>query len=196
MIFTGSVGLYDKVNNGAVKRIMVIVVDAKPRSAAAHERCARPPGIFTVLNAAATNPMENYSSDTVERVRLWFSDWNKAAKNFDTRAAGCDSFAAELCRTARDGACEAQRRARCREHLNLGKSGLPHPDLYLIHVEFEAIGDEEAKRKLQGIATRLQLPRDEVDLLVEWARRLLRESTQYQALVGALRAEAVRPLRP
>jgi hypothetical protein len=127
-------------------------------------------------------------------MRLWFGEWNKAAKNFDARAAGCKSFAAALCRAARGRACEAQQVARCREHLKVHE--LPHPDLYLIHVRFEAIGDEEAKRKLQGIATRLQLPRDQVDLLVDWARRLLRGSTRYQTLVRALQAEAVRPLKP
>jgi NTE family protein len=189
MIFTGSIGLYDKVNNGTVKRVAVIAVDAKPHVPASYERHARPPGIFTVLEAAATNPMENYSSDTVERIRLWFREWDRAARNHAAREAGCESFAATLCHASRDTDCEVQQRARCLEHLQW-RGGLPHPELYLIHVRFDAIGDEHAKRKLQGVATRLQLPRGEVDLLIEWARRLLRESGRYRALVQALRAEA------
>jgi hypothetical protein len=59
-------------SSSEIERIVFIVVDAKPESEPRADRWARPPGIVTVLNAAGTNPMENYSSDTVERIRLWF----------------------------------------------------------------------------------------------------------------------------
>jgi NTE family protein len=188
---TGSLDLYDKVNDGRVTRVVVIVVDAKPRSEACADQCARPPGIFTVLNAAATNPMENYSSDTVERVRQWFKEWNRAATDFDTRRAGCNQLATQLCEQSRHRlACGTQRRDRCYEELHATENFRPpHPKLYLLHVRFDAIPDETVKQQLQGIGTRLQIPKDQVDLLIVWARRLLHESPTYQRLVADLRAQ-------
>jgi hypothetical protein len=64
----------------------------------------------------------------------------------------------------------------------------PDPDLYTIHVRFELIPDEEEKRRLKGIATRLQLSKPEVDALVSWARQILRDSQPYKDLVERLRA--------
>lgn len=54
-----------------IKRVVIIVVDAQPKTAAKMDRSPRPPSIFTVLNAAATTPMENYSSDSIEQVRSY-----------------------------------------------------------------------------------------------------------------------------
>ena len=56
--------------------MVFIIVDAKPRGEPSLDESAHPPGIFTVLNAAATNPMENYSTDTVEMARLFINRWN------------------------------------------------------------------------------------------------------------------------
>jgi hypothetical protein len=61
-----------------------------------------------------------------------------------------------------------------------------HPDLYLIHVRFEAIPDEAAKQQLKRISTRLQLPKEEVNALVLWARRLLKDAPAYRKLLQDL----------
>jgi len=133
---TASIPVMNKVNNRETKRLIVIVVDAKPRTEAPADHRARPPGVFTVLNAAATNPMENYSSDTVERLRREFKDWDpKLAKP------------------------------------------------YLFHIRFDAIPDEAAKQSLLEVDTRLQLSREQVDLLVTWGRRLLLGNEDYRTLV-------------
>lgn len=58
-----------------VKRVVMIIVDAKPEGEPKIDASARPPGIFTVLNAAATKPMENYSADTVQMADLWIDRW-------------------------------------------------------------------------------------------------------------------------
>ena len=186
---TGSLGLYEKVNFREVERIAFIIVDAKPESEPAADRSARPPGIVTVLNAAATTPLENYSSDTIERIRLWFDEWDRAAQDFDVRRAGCDRLAAKICRSSKSASvCATQRRGQCYEEAHASEMFRPpHPKLYSIHVRFEAIPDATAKESLKGIGTRLQLPRREVNDLIFWARRLLRESQPYRDLVAGLR---------
>jgi hypothetical protein len=56
--------------------IVFIAVDSKPRGEASLDSSAHPPRITTVLKASATNPMENYSTDTFEMARLFVSRWN------------------------------------------------------------------------------------------------------------------------
>ena len=132
--------------------------------------------------------MENYSSDTTERVRLWFDEWNQAYADFNGRRAGCDKLAVDSCqKSQRRSACEAAERDRCYAHVGAADNMRPPPpDLYLVHVQFESIPDPEAKERLKGIGTRLQLSNDEVDELAQWGRELLRTAKPYRDLVDSL----------
>jgi NTE family protein len=187
---TDFLGVNDKLGRGSseIERIVFIVVDAKPESAPRADQWAQPPGIVTVLNAAGTNPMENYSSDTVERIRLWFKEWDRAALSFNFRREKCDVLATELCLTSEGRSeCEVERRNQCYNVLHASERYRPsHPGLYLIHVRFESIPDEAAKRQLKGIGTKLQLSKEEVNALIFWARQLLRDAPRYRDLLQDL----------
>lgn len=54
-----------------IKRVVIIVADAQPKQPGKMDHSSHPPGIFSVLNAAASTPMENYSSDSIEQVRSY-----------------------------------------------------------------------------------------------------------------------------
>jgi NTE family protein len=60
-----------------VRRIVMVVVDAKPEAEPELDDTAHAPGFFTVLEAAATKPMENYSADTVEIARQFVDEWQR-----------------------------------------------------------------------------------------------------------------------
>jgi NTE family protein len=196
VLATNSLGVLSKVNRGRIKRLVVIVVDAKPHADPVIDRGARPPSIYTVLNASATNPMENYSSDTVERMRLLFNEWDRAACDVQANRAGCDALATEQCeRARRREACEQPKRDACYARLGVTDPPPPHPALYLMHIRFAAIPDSAAKQALEKVDTRLQLPRDQVDLLVKWGHRLVAESADYQELVADIRGDP-HPPRP
>ena len=171
IISTHSLDLIERVNFREEQRLAFIIVDAKPESEPAADRSARPPGILTVLHAAATTPLENYSSDTIERIMnnpSWFDEWDRYTLDFNVRRAGCDKLAAKICRnSASASACATERRGQCYEELYASEMFRgPHPKLYPIHVRFEAIPDAAAKESLKGIGTRLQLPRREVNDLI------------------------------
>lgn len=204
----------------AVQRLVVIAVDAKPRTDSCADRSARPPGIVTVLTATGTNPMENYSSDTVDRFRLLFEDLARTPRRGGLRYADCEAVARRRCDDAASGACARREEAVCREVLRAGceerapdlwpqecqaEPGLDPqqcyrercditltaprprtPEVYLIHLRFDSIPDEDAKETLQQVDTRLSLPREHVDLLVLWGRRLLASSPEYQRLLESL----------
>lgn len=139
--------IHAKFNNGKIKRVVVIAVDAQPKQPSKRDRSSHPPGIFTVLNAAASTPMENYSSDSIEQVRSYIENFNS-------------------------------------QFTDAGEE--PPVKFYFARVTFEAEKDAKIRRELQEIATKLQLPQKEVDLLVEEGGRLLRQSSNFQSLLNDL----------
>jgi hypothetical protein len=138
----------------------------------------------SVLSAAATNPLENYSDDTIELVRDWFREWDEAARRWDRTQERCQELAARFCPAAYTH-CVAARKQACLATFKAA-TPVPHPKLYRVHVRFDAIGDPDVKRRLQNVDTRLRLEREEVDKLVDWGGKLLREAPDYRELVGEL----------
>ena len=70
--------LLPALNNRQLQRIAVIVVDAKGADDRSIDHSDSRPNLVTVLDEAATNPMENYSTDTIELLRQGFSEWEAA----------------------------------------------------------------------------------------------------------------------
>ena len=147
------------INDRKIERVVFIIVDAKPRGEPSLDRSSHPPGIFTVLNKAATTPMENYSTDTVELARSFIARWNLEQR---------------------------------------GAPGVgPQVAFYAIHVRFELERDEDVLEKLQSIPTRLQLPDDEVELLVEKGGALMEQTVQYRCLMEKIGAPgSAEPVAP
>lgn len=180
-------GLARRINDGSFKRFVLIVVNAKSESEPKLDRCPRAPGIIPVLHASATNPIENYSSDTTERARLFINQWNDAVAQFDAVAAGCEQLAARLCEH-KGSTCRRDTAEACRGEFGVTNDFRPPaPDLYTIHVRFDSIPDPVERERLQAVGTRLQLPGDEVDLAIKWGRELLLRSEQLESLRDSLR---------
>ncbi len=173
------------VDKGLIKRLVIIVVDGKPAKDLVLDRSARPPGLLAVLQAAGKNPMENYSADTIEMLRERFSEWNKAANDFDLRRRRCEQFAANLCAKSSSGTeCESRLREECYSEFGATESDQPpHPALYEIHIRLEAIKDKSLRKRLAAEPTTLQLPREDVDLLINAGATLLDQSQVYQKLL-------------
>lgn len=166
-----------------IDRVVVIAVDAKPRSIPKRDRTASPPGLLAVLSAAASRPTANYSTDTVERLRRDFRDWDKAADDYEATRQLCDQLAEALCPSGSGGTCAARTARQCREHFAATDADRPpHPDLYLVHVRFEAVADPKLRSELLQVPTKLQLPRSTVDELIAVAGALLDQSPAFQRL--------------
>jgi NTE family protein len=183
--------LIDRLSDGRIKRLVVIIVDAKTEGTFKRDRRAKPPGIPSVLVASAGNPMANYSTETVKTLRDYFSHFAETAESFEGRRKGCEELAARLCRDSSSKmSCQRELRRECYAKMYATESDRPpNPELYLIHVRFEVIDDEDLRRRLQTMPTSLQLPRDDVDLLVREAPTILEESEDYQRLLRDLGAE-------
>jgi NTE family protein len=175
------------VNARTVKHVVIVAVDAKPRGVNRLDGSPRPPSVYSVLNAAATNPMENYSSDTVELFRRWFEQWDIDAAEFQAKRDNCARLAQDRCHRAGER-CESVERARCEGFVAPPSLQPVHPKLHLVHVRFDTIPDDDVKSALQNVDTRLQLPPRSVDMLVEWGCRLLDHSEAYAGLLATLHA--------
>jgi NTE family protein len=176
-------GLIRKMNNGEVNRIVFIIVDAKTEEKPKRDRSPRPPGIINVLSTSATNPMENYSADTIELSRDVIAQLRGAALDEEANRQSCVEFAAELCRRIKDNAsCESELREKCFEFFEVEK--VPKIAFHRIHLRFEA--DTLHAEELKKIGTRLQLCRDEVEMLVDAGGRLLWASPGFRCLAHIL----------
>lgn len=61
--------LIDRIESGAVKRLIVVLVDARASGEPKLDRSPKAPGLISVMSASAGSPMSNFSSDTIELVR-------------------------------------------------------------------------------------------------------------------------------
>ncbi|MGD2118665.1 MAG: patatin-like phospholipase family protein [Chromatiales bacterium] len=59
----------NKINLEEIKKLVVIVVDAKNMVPADFDEKASAPGLFAVVNTIASTPLDNYSADTLELLR-------------------------------------------------------------------------------------------------------------------------------
>jgi len=182
--------LLPALNNRQLQRIAVIVVDAKGADDHSLDHRASRPNLVTVLDEAATNPMENYSSDTIELLRQGFSEWEAAETDYETNVKRCKQLAASTCSGAKGSSdCESQRVKQCYDafHANVPP---PQPKLYRMHVRLDAESDPAKRKRLLEIPTSLELSKDDVELLIRAGGELLAKSPAYSQLLADLKANS------
>ncbi|MBI3784991.1 MAG: patatin-like phospholipase family protein [Deltaproteobacteria bacterium] len=169
--------LRDKIARKQIKRVVVIIVDAKPKAAPKQDRCARPPGLLSVVMASGTNPMENYSTDSVDLLENKFYEERRLHNDWLTDQRRCTEFAAANCRGRRHrDDCEVKFREGCETQFGVGKdSEVQTPDLYRIYVRFAA-ADDSVRDRLNHIDTTLQLSAGDVNLLIDQGAVLLHKA--------------------
>lgn len=179
------------LNRKSVQRIAVIVVDAKTPNEAAIDRSPRRPMFTTVLEASATNPMANYSFDTVESLRWFIEEQNKASEDYEARRKYCGDLAGKYCQTSNESSCQQERRNECYRAFNATDEFRPRiPQYYEIHVQFEAIKSPADRLAAESIPTSLELPKRDTELLERVSREVLQGSEQYQKLLSDVRADS------
>jgi NTE family protein len=141
------------------RRIVVIVVNSHSAPETDWDRSEAGPGLIAIMMQASGVPIDRYSYESVELLRDIIARWNmlRELTMLRARAAGA--------RTA---------------------DALPDIKLYAIDVSFERISDPKERSYFMNQPTSFVLPAESVDRLREIAGRLLRESTEFQALVQEL----------
>lgn len=160
----------NKINNGVIEKLVVIVVDAKTRPRTKFDRKASPPGTVTVLETASTVPMENYSFDTVERLRNLFQEWRGQRRNLWKSRRQVFKF----CPPPPDNP-------------NRRPDDFKPLDLYEIYVGFDQIKEPARREKFLNMATSFYLPEKQVKALIEIGPELMEQTPAFTALKACLK---------
>lgn len=162
----GAWSLLRDINRGVVERVVVIAADAKTEPKEDWDRNEESPGFTDVLLAATTNPMDNYSTETIEALRTQF----KHAKQLNDAFEACEKLV--------------------REHdPEFRLPPMPRAELHFIHLSFDDIADACRRTKFKELPTSFALEAAQVDALRKEAGALLRTSEAFAKLLAALRGE-------
>ncbi|MDD5475805.1 MAG: patatin-like phospholipase family protein [Syntrophales bacterium] len=166
-----------RINQGAIDKLVLIVVNARTKSVDAISAGEKPPGFFTVAAKTATVAMDNYSYDSVAGLREEL--YSRVQSQKDEQA--------------------------CIELLSGHCPDAPRPvafaagvDPYVIEINFEAaalIPDEDPRYYLD-LPTSFKLTAEQVDRLVNIGPKLLKASPQFKCLLKVLNAETQGLPRP
>ena len=148
------------MNQGKVKRVAVIVVDAEKAGDVQIDRTERLPNLFQTLSTISNSPMANYSFDTIELLRTSIENWNKDALMLQQ----CK----ELCPQG-----------------NIPPGDLASVTFYRANITFASLPPAERKF-FDSLPTSFSLTNEQIDALMAVGPRLLRESAGYRRLVKDL----------
>jgi len=175
---TGRWNLLDDQHRVKAKRIILVVVDAKPALSAEADKKSHVPKLLSVLMNAATLPMTNYSIKTVVELVTRF-ELNRTIGGIFTKYT-------KLCDQVHSG---KDARQKCYDEFKPPFGSVmkpPYPDPYLIYVQFDSIPDPSLRNKVSHIPTDLQLSKDHIDSLIQAADVIIDNSSEFKRLVKDL----------
>jgi NTE family protein len=164
--------LQDKIKAKAIKKLVVIIVNARAEPADTSESVLSRIGLAQSVNRVTASVLQNYSSDTTERVSDLFSQWEKAETAYAERRAYCERN-------------ERGRAEHCVGEI-YPEGPPPYPQTSLVHLRFDSIRDDNERQFLNSIGTSLALPRESVDRVRAAAKKLLDDSPQFQNFLHSL----------
>ena len=85
-------GIRKKINDGKIKYLLVIVVNAKNEPPQKFDREESPPGLATVGLKTCTISMDNYSFETIESIKRIFEERIKAQQYIGALTYGTAIF--------------------------------------------------------------------------------------------------------
>ena len=156
-----SAAFRSEVGAGGIRRIVLIVVNARSAPRTDWDQRESPPGMVSQLLQSASVPIDRYSFETVEMMkdRQEIYSWRRELLIARARLAG---------------ATEAQAEASV---------PLPKVSLHTLDVSFDNLPDPKERDYLMNLPTSFVLPAEDVDRLRAAAGQLLRQSQDFQALL-------------
>ncbi len=153
------------INLDKVEKVLVIVVNAKTDPDTKMDQKESAPSWKDVLMTVATDPMDNYSFETIELLGESFKQWKR---DYDSIKS-----------------CEKKLKALCPEKKLDGVS-LAKVDFHVVVLGFDLLEDEEERNFFKNLPTTFNLPPGTVDRLRGVAAKLIDKSEVYQRLVQDL----------
>jgi len=164
--------LQDKINRKVIKKLLVIVVNARAEPADTSESVLSSIGLAQSVNRVTVSVLQNYSSDTTERINDLFSQWKEAETAYAQRWAYCERN-------------ERGRAEHCVAEI-YPEGPPPYPQTFLVHLRFDSLQDDGEREFFNSTGTSLALPLESVDRVRVTARKLLDDSPQFQDFLHSL----------
>ena len=181
----------DRIEEGTIEKLIVILVNARPKTDFKGDLSPKPPKAMTSVKAAASRPLANYSYETVNLIRRDIQDARETSLRFHESRVTCGILAQSVCADQQSSdTCRERVETSCLEKFGVTVDrGPPNLDIYLVHLSFDLIDDRERRERFETIPTKLELSSDDVDALIDVALELLREEPEFQFLLNDLDAE-------
>lgn len=184
----------DRIEDGTIKKLVVILVNAKPKTHFKGDLKATPPSAVASVRAAASRPLANYSYETVNLLKRDINDARQEALRYQRARQACDVHGKAFCVDMNLGReCQARVTKSCFDRFGVTDQNRPlELDIYLMHLSFGLINDESTRAKLESIPTTLQLPKEDVDLLINVAPELINGAPEFHHLLQDLGARVLK----
>ncbi|MGV8057037.1 MAG: patatin-like phospholipase family protein [Smithellaceae bacterium] len=153
-----------KINNGKIKRLLVIVVNAKTKGRETFDKNEAPPGLKTTAYKTATISMDNYTFESVEAFAGLLNERNKAQQNI----ADCQQL---LNRHAKDG-------------YKIPPLAGGNLKLYVVDLAFDNLADSKLRDYFNDLPTSLKLSKEQVNNLIDVGGKLLIEHPEFQKFIS------------
>jgi NTE family protein len=153
-----------KINNGKIKRLLVIVVNAKATKRETFDKNEAPPGLKTTAYKTATVSMDNYTFESLEVFADLFQERIKAQQSI----VACQQL---LDRQAREG-CKIPQ---------LAGGNLK---LYVVDLSFDDLADPQLRDYFNSLPTSFKLSQEQVDNLIEVGGKLLEQHPEFQKFLA------------
>ena len=160
--------LPDKVNRGAVKKLVVIIVDARTDPKTDIDKTPRSPGLTTIIDVIASVPMANYSFDTIQMLLKEFEQWHRDRRGY----ADCEKIL--------KGGCPAAK---------MPTKAPPPIETYGVYVGFDQIKGAKERDYFLNLPTTFYLPEEDVNRLRKVGPQILDESEAFRSLCAGLKCE-------
>jgi NTE family protein len=183
----------DRVRDGTIKKLVVILVNAKSKTFFQGDLKPNAPGAITSVSMAASTPLANYSYETVNLLKRDIQISRKEVERFHRLREACDAHADRTCMNLVGmKSCHSGVRSSCYTELQVADDTRPTElDIYIIHISFDLIDDQQRRYRYQSIPTALQLPREDVDALIEVIPELTMADPEFRHLLQDLEAQVV-----
>lgn len=160
--------LPNQINLGNVKKLVVIVVDARTDPKTEIDRTQSSPGLAKIVEIISTVPLGNYSFDTVQLLLNEFEQWRK------------DRLGYAACEKTLQNACPAAK---------MPVGAPPAIEGYGIYVGFDQIQNSKDRDYFLNLPTTFSLPEEDVTKLRKVGPQILDESKEFQSLCAGLKCQ-------
>ena len=164
--------LRDRIKRKAIKKLLVIIVNARAEPVDTTESVLSRIGLAQTVNRVTVSVLQNYSSDTTERLNDLFAQWEKAETAYTERRAYCE-------KNERGGV------EHCVGEI-YPEGPPPYPQTSLVHLRFDSLRDDSERQFLNSIGTNFSLPRESIDRVRAAVKKLLDDSPQFQNFLHSL----------